>query len=80
MDTVLGGVDDRRGKRIQNVDPEDGNDGTNEAEFFIEKMMQPSQQKNLPANQKMVVKVSSSLFLSLKLKPSPKLLFFSIFI
>ena len=48
----------------QNVDPEDGDDEVNLAEIVIEKMMQPSQQKSVPPNQKMVVKVSSSLFIS----------------
>ena len=74
MDTVRAGISidipmwssmgtSKSGTR-QNVDPEDGDDEVNLAEIVIEKMMQPSQQKNLPANQKMVVKVSSSLFIS----------------
>ena len=72
LDTIL---DDRRGSpqfpsppnggRRENIDPEDGIDEIDFAEFFIEKMMLGSQQNNLPANQKMVVKVSSSLFISL---------------
>ena len=72
LDTVLiGAADDRwsghsphanSGRRKENPDPEDGVDEIEFAEFYIGKMMSSSQLKNLPANQKMVVKVSSKRF------------------